>query len=43
MKEACDCSPECCKTDDTNLHFHIGELCFHNGGNKHEVCDSSNI
>ena len=38
-KEACDCSPDCCKTNDTSYHFHIGEICFHPSGSKHKICD----
>ena len=39
MREACDCSPDCCKTNDTSYHFHIGKNCFHPSGSKHEICD----
>jgi len=39
-KEACDCSPECCKVVDTSYHFHIGNDCFHSYDSKHKISDS---
>ena len=39
-KDACDCSPECSKTNDTSSHYHIAEICFHPDGSKHEIGDS---
>ena len=35
--EACDCSPECCNSNDTSYHFHAEGNCFHLDGMIHPL------
>ncbi len=36
---ACDCSPDCCKVNDTTYHYHVEEDCVHPNGFIHKTCD----
>jgi hypothetical protein len=42
-RTACDCSPECCKANDTSNHYHIGEDCFHSNEFSHKTCDDDSL
>jgi hypothetical protein len=35
----CDCSPDCCKVNDTTYHYHVEEDCIHPNGFIHKTCD----
>jgi len=34
---ACDCSPDCCKVNDTTYHYHVEEDCVHPNGFIHKL------
>ena len=36
-EEACDCSPEFCKTQDTSYHKHVKNSCVHVDGTRHDI------
>ena len=42
-EEACDCSPEICKTKDTSYHKHVKNSCVHIDGTSHKINKSKSI
>ena len=42
-EEACDCSPEICKTKDTSYHKHVKNSCVHVDGTSHKINTSKSI
>ncbi len=41
--KACDCSPECCKVNDTTYHYHVEEDCVHPNGFIHKTCENDSL
>ena len=41
-EEACDCSPEFCKTKDTSYNIHLKNSCVHLDGTSHTLDNSKN-
>jgi predicted DNA binding protein len=41
-EEACDCSPEFCKSQDTSYHKHVKNSCIHIDGTCHDIDKSKN-
>ncbi len=39
-EEACDCSPEFCKTKDTSYNIHMKNSCVHLDGTSHTLDNS---
>lgn len=41
LEEPCDCSPECCRSQDTSYHKHVRNTCVHIDGTSHIIDKST--